>query len=104
MAYVLLRSLLLTIPLCFAWTAILVSISFLLMPFHRERALTWLWHFWGRSMLFLCGAKARVTGLENIDPKQHYIFVSNHLSLIDSPLLVSYIPQALCFLAKRELF
>ncbi|MCS7024106.1 MAG: 1-acyl-sn-glycerol-3-phosphate acyltransferase [Bryobacteraceae bacterium] len=98
------RSLLITIPACFAWTAILCTLSFLIMPFAKPETHTRLWRYWARSMLWLCGARVKVFGLENLVPGQHYIFASNHLSLIDSPVLVAYLPRTLRFLAKRELF
>lgn len=104
MSLVLIRSLLLTIPACFAWTAILITISFCMLPFASLQTHTAMWRFWARSMLFLCGARVRISGLENLDPAQNYIFASNHLSLIDSPVLVAYLPHTVRFLAKRELF
>jgi 1-acyl-sn-glycerol-3-phosphate acyltransferase len=56
-------------------------------------------------MLWMCGARIRaVKGLEHLKPGQNYVFVSNHESLIDTPLLVAALPRALCFLAKKELF
>lgn len=104
MSFALVRSVLWTIPLCFGWTAVLVTWSFLIMPVASEETLTGIWRFWARSMLYLCGARVRVRGLENLVAGQHYIFASNHLSLIDSPVLVAHVPRTLRFLAKRELF
>jgi 1-acyl-sn-glycerol-3-phosphate acyltransferase len=104
MPFALYRSLLVTIPACFAWTAILCSFSFLIMPFTRQETHTAIWRYWARCMLWLCGARVKVSGIENLRQGQHYIFASNHLSLIDSPVLVAYLPRTLRFLAKRELF
>lgn len=104
MSFALIRSVLLTIPACFAWTAILITMSFLILPFTRQSTHTAIWRFWARSMLWLCGARVRVRGVENLDMTQHYVFASNHLSLIDSPVLVAYLPHTVRFLAKRELF
>lgn len=104
MQFALYRSLLLTIPACFAWTAILCTFSFAIMPFVKPKTHTAIWRYWARCMLWLCGARVRIRGLENLKDGQHYIFASNHLSLIDSPLLVAYLPRTLRFLAKRELF
>jgi len=36
--------------------------------------------------------KVRVAGAENVDPNQTYLFMSNHVSLFDIPLLAAYIP------------
>lgn len=100
-----LRSVLWTIPLCFGWTAVLVSAHFLSAPLLPAEGRAELFRFWARSMLWLCGARIRaVRGLEHLEPGRNYVFVSNHESLIDTPLLVAALPRALCFLAKKELF
>ena len=44
-----------------------------------------------------------VNGLENI-PIKPYILVGNHKSLLDIPLLVTYIDDDIHFMAKKELF
>lgn len=36
--------------------------------------------------------KVKVTGLENIDPDKTYVFMSNHVSMYDIPLLLGFIP------------
>ncbi|MFC2167590.1 lysophospholipid acyltransferase family protein [Acidobacteriota bacterium] len=36
--------------------------------------------------------KVHVEGTENVDPTQTYLFMSNHVSLFDIPLLAAYIP------------
>jgi 1-acyl-sn-glycerol-3-phosphate acyltransferase len=40
----------------------------------------------------------------NFDPSKCYIFMSNHQSLIDLPLILTCIPGSIRFLAKQELF
>ncbi len=97
-----LRSVLCTIPLAFAATAVLIWISYLLSLFNR-RAIDPMFRFWARAMLAITGARPAVRGRLK-DPKRSYIVVSNHLSLIDSPLIVAFVPVSLRFLAKRELF
>jgi 1-acyl-sn-glycerol-3-phosphate acyltransferase len=98
-----LRSVLFTIPLSFLTTAVLIWISYLL-AFIDKRAIDPMFRFWAGCILRICGARPTVSGLDNVDPARNYIVVSNHLSLIDSPLLVRYLPLALRFIAKRELF
>lgn len=46
----------------------------------------------------------RVEGKEAVPPGGPLIVVSNHLSIIDPPLLAASIPRRISFLAKRELF
>lgn len=59
---------------------------------------------WGRFLLAVSGVKVRVEGLENIDPQGSYIFTSNHLSYMDTPVVLSHVPVQFRFLAKRGLF
>lgn len=60
--------------------------------------------WWARSMLFFGGIKVEVEGLEKIDPNGRYVFASNHLSYIDTPVVFSRIPVQFRFLAKSGLF
>ncbi|MDX2181622.1 MAG: lysophospholipid acyltransferase family protein [Bryobacteraceae bacterium] len=96
------RSVLFTIPLAFATTAILIWTSYLLALFDR-RTVDPMFRFWARAVMRVCGARHRARGVETIDTSRSYIVVSNHLSLIDSPLLVNYLPLSIRFLAKKEL-
>jgi 1-acyl-sn-glycerol-3-phosphate acyltransferase len=59
---------------------------------------------WARTMLFFGGVKVDVEGLEKIDPNGRYVFASNHLSYIDTPVVFSRIPVQFRFLAKSGLF
>ncbi|MBI5280164.1 MAG: 1-acyl-sn-glycerol-3-phosphate acyltransferase [Candidatus Solibacter usitatus] len=63
----------------------------------------WLYRTWGATVLAIFGARVRVRGAENLAPGQHYIVVSNHLSLVDTPVMVRHLPMPVKFLAKREL-
>src|SRR5690242_3375141 len=48
---------------------------------------TWLYPLalWGaRNWLKACGAKVKVTGLENLEEKRACVFVSNHRSYLDT--------------------
>jgi len=46
-----------------------------------------------RFIVFIFGARVTAEGLENIDPKQTYLFMVNHVSLFDVPVLGGYIPN-----------
>src|ERR1700679_1525730 len=56
---------------------------------------------WARSMLCLGGIQVEVEGLDKIDPNGRYVFASNHLSYIDTPVVFSRIPVQFRFLAKK---
>jgi 1-acyl-sn-glycerol-3-phosphate acyltransferase len=52
----------------------------------------------------LAGVRVRTIGLEKIDPAGTYIFMSNHASNIDPPLMLPLIPRRTSVMAKQELF
>jgi 1-acyl-sn-glycerol-3-phosphate acyltransferase len=59
---------------------------------------------WARTLLWVSGVRVHVEGLERIDPAGSYVFVSNHLSYMDTPVALAHIPAQFRFLAKRGLF
>src|ERR1700728_1750621 len=60
--------------------------------------------FWSRSILFFAGVKVQVEGRDRLHAKGPYVFVANHLSFIDTPVVLASIPRQFRFLAKEELF
>ena len=48
--------------------------------------------FWARSLLVFAGVKVRVEGLEKIHPDGHYVFCANHLSYMDTPVVLGRMP------------
>jgi len=60
--------------------------------------------FWGKSILFVSRIKVTVKGISNIDPSKSYIFMPNHQSNFDIPVLLGCIPAQFRWLAKAELF
>ena len=52
----------------------------------------------------VAGIKVRLVGLDRLDPAATYIFMSNHVSNLDPPILVPVIPRRTSVLVKRELF
>src|SRR5438270_2277736 len=59
---------------------------------------------WARTLLAVSGVRVRVEGLAQIDPQGSYVFISNHLSYMDTPVALAHIPVQFRFLAKRGLF
>lgn len=59
---------------------------------------------WARFLLWISGVKVTVDGLDKISPDGSYVFVSNHLSYMDTPVVLANIPVQFRFLAKRGLF
>lgn len=59
---------------------------------------------WGAKMwLKACGARVRVTGVENLQPDQQYVFISNHRSYLDTATLFRYTGKRMGLVAKKEL-
>jgi len=52
----------------------------------------------------LAGVRVHTVGLDRLDPARTYIFMSNHTSNIDPPLLLPLIPRRTSVMAKKELF
>src|ERR1700730_8890787 len=59
---------------------------------------------WARSLLRIAGVRVTIHGLEKIDLAQSYVICSNHLSYMDTPVVLSSIPAQFRFLAKKGLF
>ncbi|MGH9568701.1 MAG: lysophospholipid acyltransferase family protein [Candidatus Angelobacter sp.] len=80
--------------IAFPWTFITKKINFL--------------YFVGMGLAHLsariAGAKIKLVGLDQLDPEGTYIFMSNHVSNLDPPVLVPLVPRRTSVLAKRELW
>ncbi len=59
---------------------------------------------WARSILLISGVRVTVRGIENIDPEKSYIYMSNHQSNYDIPVLLAHLKVQFRWLAKAELF
>jgi len=58
---------------------------------------------WGRAVLFICGVRVQVHGLDHLALSQHYVFVSNHASLFDIPCILVGVPWQIRIVYKKEL-
>ena len=59
---------------------------------------------WGRRVMKVLSCEVEVLGLENLPATGPYIVMTNHQSLFDIPIFLSYFGVLLGFVAKRELF
>lgn len=50
-----------------------------------------------------CGAKVKVTGIDNLDANRSYVFISNHRSYLDTATLFFYAGRKMGLVAKKEL-
>jgi 1-acyl-sn-glycerol-3-phosphate acyltransferase len=59
---------------------------------------------WARSLLSIAGVTVTVEGAGKVKPGESYVFASNHVSYMDTPVALTYIPANFRFMAKSGLF
>lgn len=70
----------------------------------NKHELVYPWALFGaRNWLRLSGVRVKVKGLELLDPKQPYVFVSNHRSYLDTAAMFVFTGRRIGLLAKKEL-
>ena len=70
----------------------------------NKHDLVYPWAMFGaRLWLRFSGVRVEVKGLELLDPKQTYVFVSNHRSYLDTATLFIFTGRRIGLLAKKEL-
>jgi len=86
------------------WTLLNAILSILVIPFDRKgRLYHWVGQRWSHGLTFICGLKLTVRGLENLVPGRSYIYVSNHASLLDIPVITVGVPDQIRIVYKKEL-
>jgi 1-acyl-sn-glycerol-3-phosphate acyltransferase len=100
-----LRSYFIWDPLIWLYTIVLGSLSLLSSLVdgsgrvqHRFARL------WSRMILGTIGARVTVTGLDAIDTARAHVYVVNHLSALDIPVLYRYLPFQFRIIAHRVVF
>jgi 1-acyl-sn-glycerol-3-phosphate acyltransferase len=89
----------------FLSTVVIASIVILGSFFSRNgNGLHVLARLWANSILWVSRVKITVTGSEKLDPQRSYIYMPNHQSNADIPLLLGRLPVQFRWLAKAELF
>ena len=63
----------------------------------------WCARTWSRWILRTTGVHVEISGLEQLDPKGTYVFVANHQSIYDIPILFWSLPHQLRIIAKESL-
>jgi 1-acyl-sn-glycerol-3-phosphate acyltransferase len=90
-----------TVVVTFIFAVIALAVSFF---FRSCNAVHLVARAWSRSILTVSGVRVSVNGIERIDARQPYIFMSNHQSNFDIPVLLGHLPLQFRWLAKAELF
>ena len=97
-------------------TLLMLGFWAVLLPFAALLGFPWtlltgdvrfLYHFamWGAlAGVKLAGVRIHTLGIEDLDVSRTYIFMVNHVSNLDPPLLLPLIPRRSSVMAKKELF
>jgi 1-acyl-sn-glycerol-3-phosphate acyltransferase len=63
----------------------------------------WCARTWSRLILATAGVRVVAKGLERLEPGRTYVFVANHQSIFDIPILFWSLPHQLRIIAKESL-
>jgi 1-acyl-sn-glycerol-3-phosphate acyltransferase len=97
-----------TILMLSFWAVVLPIAALILFPWVfltgdiRPLYRVGMWGAW--TGVRLAGVRVKAVGLEQLNGGRTYIFMSNHVSNIDPPLLIPLIPGRTSVMAKHELF
>ncbi|HUI92989.1 MAG TPA: lysophospholipid acyltransferase family protein [Chitinivibrionales bacterium] len=90
-----------------AWAAVSTvaygTVTLCIAPFSNRLA-RYIAHRWCIHLMALCGIRVRAVGVEKLDTGGRYVFIANHQSYFDIPVLYAGLPFSLSFIAKKELF
>jgi 1-acyl-sn-glycerol-3-phosphate acyltransferase len=84
---------------------IFAVLAILSIPFDRGtgRLFHMVSRAWAITVLFVGGVRVEVTGLDRLRQDRAYIYVSNHASLFDIPVVFAGIPDDIRVVYKKEL-
>ena len=96
---------LLRVVLVALWTGFWTSLALLIHLVTRSHRvpLALARRIWAPPTLRLMGAHLEIDGVAELDFSRSYLFVANHTSQLDIPVLFATLPIPLRFLAKQEL-
>jgi 1-acyl-sn-glycerol-3-phosphate acyltransferase len=87
------------------WLLVLFPLACLamLLTLDQGASIWWARKVWSPVLLWFSGARIVIEGQENVDPARPTIYVSNHQSALDIPLLFVAIPCNVRFIAKKQI-
>jgi 1-acyl-sn-glycerol-3-phosphate acyltransferase len=95
----------------FVWSCIVIAtlvlgfFAFITYPFNRKgKGGHYYARLWGKVALFANRVKVKIEGIEHLNGKGPYIFMSNHQGYYDVFALLGYLPYQFKWLVKKELF
>ena len=98
------RTVFFLIPAISVYTIVLGTLSILSTFVDRKgHAAHWCARAWAWLILATTGVDVKVRGLERITPGETYVFISNHQSIYDIPVIFASLPFQLRIIAKESL-
>ena len=98
------RTVFFLIPAIALYTIVLGTLSLTSSLFQKTGYFAhWCARTWSRLILGTTGVRVEVVGLDRLEPDRTYVFVSNHQSIYDSPILFWSLPYQLRIIAKESL-
>jgi 1-acyl-sn-glycerol-3-phosphate acyltransferase len=98
------RTVFFRIPAIGLYTIALGTMSLASSLFERRGYFAhWCARTWSRLILATTGVRVTVAGLERLEPGRTYVFVANHQSIYDIPILFWSLPYQLRIIAKASL-
>jgi 1-acyl-sn-glycerol-3-phosphate acyltransferase len=98
------RTVFFLIPCISVYTIVLGTLSILSTFIDRHgRAAHWCARAWAKLILGTTGVNVAIEGLERVDRNATYVFISNHQSIYDIPVIFSSLPFQLRIIAKESL-
>lgn len=87
------------------WTILIIIVTMvaLILTWYPKGVLKIVSDVWAPMILWFMGVELKIEGLENIEKDKNYIFISNHTSYLDIPILLAAIPKIIYFVSKKEL-
>ena len=92
------------IPAITVYTVVLGAVSLgSAVVDRRGRVAHWCARTWSWLILATTGVEVQSSGIESVPPGESYVFVSNHQSIYDIPILFCHVPFQLRIIAKASL-
>lgn len=87
------------------WLLFLMPIATLgmLVTWNTDTSLWVARHWWSPVLIWIGRARLEVSGREHVDPRRPTVYVSNHQSTLDIPVLLVALPVNFRFVAKSQL-
>lgn len=92
------------LPLIFAVTVVYALAVIVHMVLFRDKEVFYRYaRSWSRMLLRIAGVTVVAQGMENLAAVRRYVYVANHSSLFDIPIVLATVPDNIRIMYKREL-